>query len=164
MSVLVQNTNHRCNALQSIIGLFLQSAGTPETVVELLSRLGVSLTTTSINNMVKNLSKESIIEMKMLGRTLLASYAYDNVDIDLKHATPTGDALQDTLIHLTSGTMIPLDHGITPDMLACSEMLWRRCKHNPKALPRDIPMMTLSKNEKSTVSQHNQPVVNWQSR
>ncbi|KZP09644.1 hypothetical protein FIBSPDRAFT_687416, partial [Athelia psychrophila] len=81
---------------------------TPKTVVELLSQLGVSLTTSSINSMVKNLSKELVMEMKMLGCTLLVSYVYDNVNINLKHATPTGDALQGTLIHLTSGTMIPL--------------------------------------------------------
>ncbi|KAF7964918.1 hypothetical protein HWV62_1641 [Athelia sp. TMB] len=92
--------------------------------------------------MVQSLSKESSTEMVKLGRTLLASYAYDNVDIDLKHATPTGDALEDTLVHLTSGTMIRLDHGVTPNMLACSEFLWRKCKHNPDALPEDIPRGT----------------------
>lgn len=139
LSVLIQSTNHRCNALQSIIGLFLQSSGTPETVVELFARVGLSLTTTSINAMVNSLSSESTVEMTRLGRTLLASYAYDNVDMDLKHATPTAEALHDTLIHLTSGTMIPLDHGITPEMLACSKMLWKKHKRNPKALPRDIP-------------------------
>ncbi|KAF7969655.1 hypothetical protein HWV62_26759 [Athelia sp. TMB] len=142
LSVLLQNTDHRCNTFQSIVGLFLQSAGAPETIVEPLSRLGVLLTTSSINNMVKNLSVESTVEMKALGHTLLASYAYDNVDIDLKHATPTGDALHDTLIHLTSATMIKIDHGITPEMLACSEMLWRQCKHSPKANLSDVPAMT----------------------
>lgn len=78
----------------------------------------------------------------MLGCTLLVSYVYDNVNINLKHATPTGDALQGTLIHLTSGTMIPLKHGIISEVLVCSETLWRRCKHNPMALRRDVLLMT----------------------
>lgn len=100
---------------------------------------GVSLTTSSINNMVNNLSKDTAVEMKELGCTLLAAYTYDNVDINLKHATATGDALEDTLIHLTSGTMLRLDHGITPNMLACSEALWKSNEINPKALPNHIP-------------------------
>ncbi|KAF7974579.1 hypothetical protein HWV62_11958 [Athelia sp. TMB] len=69
LSVLVQSTNHRCNALQSIIGVFLQSAGAPETVVKLLSQLGVSLTTSSINNMVNNLSKDMVLRGKPSGAT-----------------------------------------------------------------------------------------------
>ncbi|KAF7974578.1 hypothetical protein HWV62_11956 [Athelia sp. TMB] len=97
---------------------------------------------TSINRMVKSLSSESTTEMKQRGHTLLASYAYDNDDIDLKHGTPTGEALHETHIHLMSGTMIALKHGITPMMLQCSEMLWKKQRHNPGALQRDIPQMT----------------------
>ncbi|KAF7981236.1 hypothetical protein HWV62_34597 [Athelia sp. TMB] len=114
LSMLVQSTNHKCNALQSLVGLFLQSSGTPETVVELLARLGILVTTTSINNMVNSLSSESSVEMKRLG-------------------------LHNTLIHLTSGTMIPLEHGVTSRMLACSEFLWKKHKRNPKVLSRDLP-------------------------
>lgn len=142
MSIMAQGTNQRCNALQSIVGIFLHSAGTPETVIELLSRFGVSLTTTSINNAVSSLSSESTNTIVETGRTLLAAYAYDNVDIDLKHAMPTGDMLHDTLVHLTSGTLLELNHGVTREMLACSELLWKKSKHNPKALASDVPSMT----------------------
>ncbi|KAF7983979.1 hypothetical protein HWV62_17440 [Athelia sp. TMB] len=142
LSVMVQSTNRRCNAMQSVIGMFLQSAGTPETIVELLSRLGVSITMSSINNTVHSLTSESTIELKRIGRTLLAAYAYDNVDIDLKHVMPTGDARENTLIHLTSGTFIRLDHGVTSGELACSEYLWRRSKRNPRVLAVDVPPMT----------------------
>lgn len=139
---MAQSTNQRCNALQTIIGVFLHSAGTPERVVELLSRVGFSLTATSIHNALKSLSSESSVEIKKIGRTLLTAYAYDNVDIDLKHTTPTGEALEDTLIHLTSGTMLRLDHSITPNMLACSEFLWKKFRYNPNAHIHDIPPMT----------------------
>lgn len=141
LSVMVQSTNRRCNAMQSVIGLFLQSAGTPGTVVELLSRLGVSITTSSINNTVNSLMSESIVALKRIGRTLLVAYAYDNINIDLKHAIPTGDARENTLIHLTSGTFIRLNHGVTSEDLACSEYLWRRSKRNPRALAIDVPPM-----------------------
>ncbi|KZP09115.1 hypothetical protein FIBSPDRAFT_964223 [Athelia psychrophila] len=142
ISIMAQSTNQRCNTLQSIVGIFLHSAGTPETVVELMSRLGISLTTTSINNAVSSLSSESVTVIQQVGRTLLAAYAYDNVDIDLKHAMPTGDVLHDTLVHLTSGTLLQLDHGVTREMLACSELLWKKSKHNPKGLASDIPPTT----------------------
>lgn len=130
--------------MQSIVGLFLQSAGTPETVVELLSRLGISITTSSINRSVRSLTSESVVELQKLGRTLLTAYAYDNVDIDLKHA-PTSDARQTTLIHLTSATLIQLDHGVTSEMLACSDFLWKRIKYNLKARASDIPSMDYMK-------------------
>jgi hypothetical protein len=57
--------------------------------------------------MVNSLSKESQTEIQKLGQTLLTSYyAYDNLDIDLKHAVPTieQETASATLIHLTLAT------------------------------------------------------------
>ena len=104
----MNSTNRHCNALQSLVGLFLHSCGAPETVRELLSRMGLSISTTTINKAVNHLSKEAHKEIKNEGQKLLSSYAYDNVDISLKHATPTIEKSGDTLVHLTSATLLPL--------------------------------------------------------
>ncbi|KAF8235587.1 hypothetical protein L208DRAFT_1256144, partial [Tricholoma matsutake] len=62
---------------------------TSETVQELLAHMGLSISTTATNEMVNSLSKELHTEIQALGQTLLALYAYDNLDLDLKHAVPT---------------------------------------------------------------------------
>ncbi|KII86191.1 hypothetical protein PLICRDRAFT_114818 [Plicaturopsis crispa FD-325 SS-3] len=138
-AVMMQSTNQRCNALQSVLGIFLHSCNAPETVVELLSHMGLSISTTAINDAVTSLSQESVNELQKLGRTLLASYAYDNLDIDLKHSVPTAEKPHDTLIHLTTGTLLRLDHDVTHDDLNCSEELWKKSNNNPKANKSDIP-------------------------
>ncbi|KAF8900876.1 hypothetical protein CPB84DRAFT_1680201, partial [Gymnopilus junonius] len=106
LSIMLQSTNRHCNALQSIIGIFLHSCNTPETVCELLAHIGLSVSTTSINDTVKSLSKQAGNVMQKLGRTFLTLYAYDNLDIDLKHSVALVERPQDTLIHLTTGTML----------------------------------------------------------
>ena len=137
----MQSSNQRCNALQSVFGIFLHASNTPETVRELLSRIGVSISTGAINEAVSSLSKEAEAEVRRLGRTQLASYAYDNLDIDLKHSVPTVEKPHDTLIHLTTGTMLPLYHGVSLQDLDCSDILWRSSVNNPYARRQDLPLI-----------------------
>lgn len=132
MSIMMHSSNQRCNALQSLLGIFLHSCNAPQTVVELMAHLGVSISTTAINQAIASLSKESFRELRKLGGTLLTAYAYDNVDMDLKHTVPTLENPGATLIHLTSGTFIPLEHGVTKEDLNCSKELWEKSKSNPK--------------------------------
>ena len=103
----MQSTNRSCNTLQTALGIFLHSCGAPETVRELLAHMGLSISTTSINEAISNLSKEAIAETRKIGNSLLTTYAYDNLDIDLKHSTPTVENSAETLIHITSGTCSP---------------------------------------------------------
>ena len=86
---MMQSLNMNCNALQSLVGMFLHSASTPETVRKLLAHMGISMSVTSVNSAVNNLSKEADVRMKKEGQKFLTSYAYDNLDINLKHTTPT---------------------------------------------------------------------------
>ena len=75
-----------------------------------------------------------------MGRTLLVAYAYNNFDIDFKTHVPTIEAKSHNMLtHLTSGTLIQLEHRVTLEDLKCSEMLWKRSPLNPKAHPSDIP-------------------------
>jgi hypothetical protein len=136
---MLQSSNQNCNALQSIIGVFLKSCNAPETVCEFLAHAGLSLSMTSINNAVTNLSREAGTKMRELGKSFLTSYAYDNLDIDLKHSVPTLEKSQETLIHLTSGTMLPL-YEVALDDLNCLDQLWAKSRLNP-----DVPRNTVQK-------------------
>jgi len=111
-------------------------------VQELLAHLGVSISTTSINKAVANLLKESRSGIRREGQKFGAMYAYDNLDIDLKQLVPTAENTQNTLVHLTTGTMIPLGHQITTGDLDCSDFLWKKHQNNLDAQPKDLPCIT----------------------
>jgi len=141
----MHNTNQQCNSLQSIIGVFLHACNTPDAVLELLAHLGVSISPSTISRAVSNLSKESSSNIRKLGRTLLTLYAYDNLDVDLKHLVPTVENPLNTLVHLMTGSMFLVIHDITLDDLDCAEFLWKRYQHNFHALPQDIPNIPFEK-------------------
>ena len=136
---MMHSTNQRCNAFQSVVGVFLHATNAPETVCELLARMGVSVATSTINSAVSSLSKEAATGIRKHGQSFLTLYAYDNLDIDLKHAVPTVEKPQDTLVHLTTGTMMPLYHDVTQDDLNCSDELWNKCKQNIDVQPQNVP-------------------------
>ncbi|KAI6022226.1 hypothetical protein PISMIDRAFT_79654, partial [Pisolithus microcarpus 441] len=119
--------------LQSLLGLFLQSAHTPYKVIDTLAHLGISISADTINMAVQSLSKESHTSLQRLGRSLLASYAYDNFDVDLKTSAPTVERSNDSLKHLTSALLFPLVHGVTLSDLKCSEELWKKSALNLQA-------------------------------
>ncbi|KAI5998575.1 hypothetical protein EDD15DRAFT_2161421, partial [Pisolithus albus] len=110
--ILVQGMNRKANALQSVLGFFPQSSHTPQKVIETLLCIGISVSVETINAAVRSLSAESQSQIQVLGRSLLACYAYDNFDIDLKSHVPTVEKSNDSLKHLTSGLLFPLEHGV----------------------------------------------------
>jgi hypothetical protein len=108
-----------------------------------MAHMGLSISSTSINDAIKNLSKDATTEIRRVGRQFTACYAYDNLDIDLKHSVPTLEQSEDTLVHLTSGTLFPL-HGVTQEELMCSEELWEQSPFNLDAsLPSTVPRPSL---------------------
>ncbi|EMD34260.1 hypothetical protein CERSUDRAFT_25311, partial [Gelatoporia subvermispora B] len=108
LSIVIQSTNQKCNALQAMIGIFLHACSTPETVVDLLSRLGLSVSRSTVYNAVKNLSADATRHIKQAGSTLLTGPVYDNFEYEAKHLTPTLEKPHDTLIHMTSGLLLRL--------------------------------------------------------
>jgi hypothetical protein len=108
-------------------------------VREFLAHVGLSVLPSSINKAISSLSKESENLIRKTGQTLMASYAYDNLDIDLKHSVPTIEKGQETLVHLTTGTMLPL-HDVPPNALNCSKEMWERSELNPNARNRAPPV------------------------
>jgi len=77
-----------------------------------------------------SLSLETYETLRTMGQTLLVGYAYDNFDIDFKNLVPTIEKVGDTLAHLTSGTLIMLEHGVKQEDLKCSEYLWQKSSLN----------------------------------
>ncbi|KIK90616.1 hypothetical protein PAXRUDRAFT_85531, partial [Paxillus rubicundulus Ve08.2h10] len=56
--------------------------------------------------------------------SLLASYVYDNFDVNLKSQVSTVEKSNDSLKHLISGLLFPMVHGVCTDDLKCSDELW----------------------------------------
>ena len=137
---MIQCTNRKANALQSILGIFLQSTHTPQKVIDTLACISVSVSTETVNVAIRSLSMESQQNLCELSQSLLASYAYDNFDVDLKSQVSTAEKSTTSLKHLTSGLMFPLDHGITTNDLKCSEQLWKCSMLNEKADLSDLPL------------------------
>lgn len=138
----MQTTNQHCNALQCIVGLFLHTCHVPQAAIALLARMGCSISTSSIDNAVTSLSKESATVIQQIGKTLLASFVYDNIDPDIRRLVPTVENPQNTLIHLTAGMIVPLQHGVTKDDLNCSQELWEKQRNMSSAM---IDMYQLQK-------------------
>lgn len=96
----------------------------------MLAQMGVSAGPVTIQRAVDSLSKQSTQRIRDLGQTLLAAYAYDNFDVEIKTGQPTVEKPMDTLYHLTSGTLLPLHHGVTRNDLRCSKFLWEQSRLN----------------------------------
>ncbi|KAF8193659.1 hypothetical protein BJ912DRAFT_848356 [Pholiota molesta] len=142
LSIMMQSTNRLCNTLQSAMGIFLHSCGSPEAVSQLLAHMGISISTTSINEAINNLAKEANAQVCKVGQGLSVCYAYDNLDIDLKHSVPTVEKSQETLIHLTTGTLFPLNH-INFEDLNCSDELWKLSPFNRTTRSSNVPKPSL---------------------
>jgi hypothetical protein len=131
---MMQSTNSKCNALESVFGIFLHASNTPSKVIETLAHMGITISPDAIDNAVRSLSHETYHTLRAMGQTLLAGYAYDNFDINFPGVVPVVEKSIDTLTHLTSGGLIFLEHGVKADDLRCSEELWSKNPLNP-ALP-----------------------------
>lgn len=135
----MQSSNQKCNALQSVVGIFCHSSNTPERVIHMLSHMGISISVNAVHDAVRSLSKETYYTLQNMGQTLLISYGYDNFDIDFKRSVSTVENAVDTLEHLTSGILIELDHGVTLEDLNCSEYLWSKSRLNLTIDQHSIP-------------------------
>ncbi|KZT63653.1 hypothetical protein DAEQUDRAFT_638358, partial [Daedalea quercina L-15889] len=131
ISIAMQTMNQQCNALGAINGIFFHACVTPDKVIKALAHMGISISPYAINTAVKSLSRGSIEAIAALGETLTAVFAFDNFEIKLHTVTPTIDKPSQDLVHLTSGDIFALDHGVTADDLRCSRVLWDCSPLNP---------------------------------
>ncbi|KAG1857237.1 hypothetical protein C8R48DRAFT_749020 [Suillus tomentosus] len=142
--LLTKSVNQKANALSSVLGIFLHLTHAPKSVIETMSRMGLSISVHAIHDAIRALSAQSCHVLQYLGQTLLAAYAYDNFDMHLKSTVPTAKKSVDTLKHLTSGLLFPLQHGVTRGDLKCSYELWQKSRINPQAM--DVNNSTVAGN------------------
>ena len=85
--------------------------------------MGTSISPSSIHLAIHSLSRESAIKVYELGQTQLAAFAYDNLDIKFNTLISTTDKPGDEMIHLTTGSLFRLEHGVTREDLRCSDLI-----------------------------------------
>jgi hypothetical protein len=56
---MMQSTNNKCNALESIFGIFLHASNTPSKVIETLAHMGITISPDAIDNAVRSISLET---------------------------------------------------------------------------------------------------------
>ncbi|KAG9078878.1 hypothetical protein FS749_009064 [Ceratobasidium sp. UAMH 11750] len=133
ISTLMQSSNARCNRLPTLVGLFTHSTHTPEKVVELLAHAGLSISPSSVNNMVLSISKNAITALKKGPSDQVKAVAFDNLDINFKTETPTVD-YQGNMAHITTGAIVPVQ-GATHEDMRVSEQIWAKEDINPNNPP-----------------------------
>lgn len=101
--------------------------------MDLIARMGCSISTTSIDSAIGSLSQESAAVIRRVGQTLLASLVYDNVDADIHQLVPTAENPHNTMIHLTAGMLVSLQHNVSLEDLNCSQALWEKLQHMSSA-------------------------------
>jgi hypothetical protein len=133
ISILMQGTNQKCNALESVFGIFLHSCNTPQKVIDALAHMGITILCHIVHDIIHLLFLETYKMLQKMGQRLLVVYAYNNFDIDFKTHVPTVEAKShDTLTHLTSGTLIQLEHGVTTE--------WKCHGRNPCLIQMHSPV------------------------
>ena len=129
--IMGHSSNEHFNALQCIIGFFLELKCTLEGVTKLLAHMGVSALTQTPQNMVKFLTKSAISINKHLPCSM---FIYDNFDMDFKVAQPTtGNIGSHT--SMMSATFTPYAQGSTPEDLKFTRQLHTTSQFNKDNLP-----------------------------
>ena len=113
-----------------MLGLFCHSTNTLELVIKTLAHARLSISMTSIYNIVNSLSIKSMDHIRSLARMLTASFAYDNFDMEFKSHTPTVKKHGDSLKHATSAIIFPLINTSAQDLM-CLDELWNTDPINP---------------------------------
>ncbi|KAG1720910.1 uncharacterized protein EDB91DRAFT_1240365 [Suillus paluster] len=129
--IMIRSTNQCSNTLQSLLGMFLQSMHTLQKVIETLEQICISV----IHAATQSLAVQTHQHLRSLGQSLLTTYAYENFDVDLKTHEHKIENSMESLKHLTSGLMFPLQHDISKEELRCSEELWKMSPFNTRAEP-----------------------------
>src|SRR5882762_4292626 len=120
------SSNEQFNALQCIVGFFLESKGTPEGVIEMLAHMDVSVSTQTTRNMVNSLTKNARERSKTLPPTM---FIYDNFDMDFKVAQPTVGK-SGSHASMTSATFAPYAAMGSSDNLRFTQELHKTSRFN----------------------------------
>ena len=134
--IMGHSSNEHFNALQSVVGFFLESKSTPEGVIKILVHIGVSVSTQTTHNMINSLTKSAAHSNKYLPSSMII---YDNFNMDFKVAQPTmGKAGLHT--SMTSATFALYAHGFVQGDLKFTKELHATSRFN-KDIPKGSPLI-----------------------
>lgn len=105
----------------------------------MLAHAGLSTSSSTNTKMVSSLSTKSGDTITKCVQAICASLGYDNLDIAFKSEQPTIEGPGSKLIHMTTGTFFPLNHGVVKEDLRCVKELWDSSPSNPNRAPENIP-------------------------
>ncbi|KAJ3968597.1 hypothetical protein EV361DRAFT_1003093 [Lentinula raphanica] len=137
LSIIGNSTNQNFNSLQSFVGLFFESKQTPEIIIELAAHMGISVSTGSLQNMVKSLNKQARMCLKSLPKS---NKIYDNVDVDFQKGQPTAEN-QKSHISFTAATFVPFKNIDRDQNLRFMRELYQTSPHNPHAAAVTRPVV-----------------------
>ena len=137
VSLMGNSSNKNINALQCIVGFFLESKCAPEVIMELLSHMGVSVSTQTNRNIVNSLTKSARLRNKNLPDSM---FIYDNFNLDFEVAQATlGNAGKH--ISMTSATFAPYANCDMADLRFTKE-LHETSRFNKDIMPGDPRIYT----------------------
>jgi hypothetical protein len=140
MSIMMLGWSTRSNSLQVITGIFLHTIRAPTSIIQFLAKIGVCVSTTSIETAITSLAAQAAKRVWVEGSKLTYSLAFDNLDIMLRTQIPTQDGKWEELAHVCTGTLVPLflPQAVTWEHLRCADRIWKKLfgelkPHNKKA-------------------------------
>ncbi|KAF9122644.1 hypothetical protein BG015_005493, partial [Linnemannia schmuckeri] len=143
------------NAFQTVMGLFLHSTGCPKRVVEVLSGLGLSVSYSQVQNVLRSLTKDAQEQIKEAVKKFEWYVVYDNINIANKHHHQRADK-RDTFDNGTAATLIlfPSDKD---QPLAAPPALFRPEDKRPEPkvelfFPKDVDLEVFQQVSRSHVS------------
>jgi hypothetical protein len=104
-AMLMFMRSRRCNAFQTVMGIFLHCIGCPRRGLEVLSSLGLSVSYDQVRRALRSLTKDTL---KQVQKAVLENdwhVVYDNINIAMKHHHQRVDK-RDTFDNGTAATVI----------------------------------------------------------
>ncbi|KAG0356869.1 hypothetical protein BGX24_006331, partial [Mortierella sp. AD032] len=104
-AMLLFMTSQKCNAFQTVMGVFLHCTGCPTRVLDVLSSLGLSVSDDQVRKALANMTKDAQNQVKKAVLDNDWFVVYDNINIAIKHHHQRINKL-DTFDNGTAATVI----------------------------------------------------------
>ncbi|KAG0012791.1 hypothetical protein BGZ82_002424, partial [Podila clonocystis] len=104
-AMLLFMTSQKCNAFQTVMGVFLHCTGCPTRVLDILSSFGLSVSDDQVRKALANMTKDTQNQVKKAVLNNDWFVIYDNINIAMKHHHQRINKL-DTFDNGTAATII----------------------------------------------------------
>ncbi|KAF9899125.1 hypothetical protein EC991_009576 [Linnemannia zychae] len=137
-AMLLFMTSQKCNAFQTVMGVFLHCTGCPTRVLDVLSSLGLSVSDDQVRKALANMTTDAMDQVRKAVLENDWFIVYDNINIAMKHQHQRVNKL-DTFENRTAATVI----------LIHAEGECRKAEHDEMARQNE-------KNEHGETSEHDE--------